>query len=561
MEVTLKMKKIHAIYYQVAILVIILICTCLFTHTNSDINVSGLNDCTLYNSGWTISTSNISTEYDTLPSNYKTDGESDIWLSKTIDSDIVGKSIGFFSFQQQIEVYIDDEKIYDFMPLEGFKSITPGNKWNFILLDHYDTPCVMTVHIKECYSSSRVNIPDFYYGTQAGILLTYIKHESLPILVSALMIMFGIILSLFCILYGKKTEFEKIILWLALFSIFRGFWTLIESNVYSFFTTKLLLISQISYMLLKISTIAFLEFVNVSFHTGRSKIIKVLVTIEIIDFWGSLICQYILGIDFAYTIYLNHLILIVGGVYACISSLYFFNKLALAKTFTKSSTVIFFSSIAIVIASLIDLVRYYFFRSPDIAYFSRWGDLIYIAIISVSIFTTFVKLLRMGHDAEQIQVEASTDPLTKLLNRATFEHDISRGNPLKWDKMGIVMIDLNNLKHFNDVHGHGMGDYYIIISSEIISDAFAKYGSVYRIGGDEFCVIAHNLSLNDFMSVRTHIEDYMSVLKMPASDLHMQISSGYALFDSSIDHDLKDTMKRADELMYERKMELKNHST
>jgi diguanylate cyclase (GGDEF)-like protein len=163
----------------------------------------------------------------------------------------------------------------------------------------------------------------------------------------------------------------------------------------------------------------------------------------------------------------------------------------------------------------------------------------------------------MGHDAEQIQVAASTDPLTKLMNRATFEHDIAAGTPLKWDKTGIVMIDLNNLKHFNDVHGHGMGDYYIIISSEIICDSFAKYGTVYRIGGDEFCVIAHNLSFDAFISIRTHIEDYMSMLKMPASDLHMQISSGYAIFDSNLDQNLKDTMKRADELMYARKLELK----
>jgi diguanylate cyclase (GGDEF)-like protein len=551
------MKKIHSIYYQVAALIIIIVCTCLFNQSNSDFNVSGLSDCALYNDNWTISTKNDSSEYDTLPSSYKTDGESDVWLSKTVETDSVGKSIGFFSFQQQIEVYVGDEKIYEFVPTEGVKSLTPGNKWNFIQLDHYIVPCVVTVHVKECYSSTQINIPCFYYGTQAGILLTYLRRESLHLLASALMIMFGIILVIFCFMYRKKTEFEKIILWLGLFSTFRGLWTLIEANVYSFFFARLLLVSQFSYMLLKISIIAFLEFVDYSFHNGTSKTIKVLVTISVIEFWVSLFGQYVLGIDFARTVFINHIMLIVGGIYSCISTLYFFNRLALAKTFSKSSIAIFFSSIAIVVTSLIDLVRYYFFRTPDIARFSRWGDFAYIIVISSSIFTTFVKLLRMGHDAEQIQVAASTDPLTKLMNRATFEHDIAAGTPLKWDKTGIVMIDLNNLKHFNDVHGHGMGDYYIIISSEIICDSFAKYGTVYRIGGDEFCVIAHNLSFDAFISIRTHIEDYMSMLKMPASDLHMQISSGYAIFDSNLDQNLKDTMKRADELMYARKLELK----
>jgi diguanylate cyclase (GGDEF)-like protein len=193
-----------------------------------------------------------------------------------------------------------------------------------------------------------------------------------------------------------------------------------------------------------------------------------------------------------------------------------------------------------------------------LARYSRWGDLIYILVISCSIFANFVSLLKIGHKAELIQEAAETDPLTKLLNRSSFERDVIKPHGHELDKMGIAMLDLNNLKHFNDVHGHSMGDYYIIISSEIICDAFYQYGTVYRIGGDEFCVIVNNLSSNGFLSVRKHIEDYMSTLKMPSSDLHMEIAAGYATFDSEHDDNLKDTMKRADELMYKRKMELKS---
>jgi diguanylate cyclase (GGDEF)-like protein len=215
---------------------------------------------------------------------------------------------------------------------------------------------------------------------------------------------------------------------------------------------------------------------------------------------------------------------------------------------------------SIVIASFIDLVRYNYFRSPDVARFSRWGDFIYISLISITMFANFVSLLKMGHNAEQLKEAASIDPLTKLLNRSSFERDINSGTQLQWISMGVVMLDLNNLKHFNDVHGHGMGDYYIIISSEIICDAFSKYGTVYRIGGDEFCVIVKDLSMENFISVRTNIEEYMSALKMPSSDLHMGISAGYAEFNANIDLNLRDTMKRADEYMYQRKMELKKQN-
>jgi diguanylate cyclase (GGDEF)-like protein len=398
----------------------------------------------------------------------------------------------------------------------------------------------------------------------------YLKHEGVQIFVSVLMIIFGIVLAVFCLTYSKKTGYEKNLKWLAVFAIFRGLWTLIESNVYSFFLARLLIISQLSYLALKVSITAFLEFVNVSFHNGKNRVIDFLIYASYFDFWFSIICQYVFGIDFAYTVIITHIIMLVGGIYACASSFSVFKNI---DSYTLGSNVnvsVGFKkisngahvvcSMAIIIASIIDLVRYYFFHSPDIARFSRLGDLIYLTVISVLISINFVNLLKMGHNAAIIKEEASTDPMTKILNRSSFERDIVAGGRKQWENKGVAILDLNNLKHFNDTHGHSMGDYYIIISSEIISDAFAGQGTVYRIGGDEFCVITNNISMNDFVRIRTHIEEHMASLKLSSPDLHMEVSAGYAEFNANLDHNLRDTMKRADELMYQRKMQLKNHS-
>jgi diguanylate cyclase (GGDEF)-like protein len=564
------MKKINIIYIQIAALFIFIAVSLVILPSPETVNTNtGLNDCVLYNDGWTISTEAGSRTFATLPTAYRTDNESDVWLTKTITGIENGDCIGFFSFQQQVTVYINGNPVYNFVPDEGSKSLTPGNKWNFVRLTDVDGVCEVSIHIYECYSSSRISIPSIYYGTQSGILLKYLKYESLQLLVSILMIMFGVILGLFCLMYRKKTGFERTLAWLALFAVFRGTWTLIEANVYSFFFDKLLFLSQLSYMSLKLATVTFLQFVNTSFHKGKSRTIKVLVIISSIDFWLSIFCQYILGIDFARTVFITHLILLVGGIYACTSSLKIARHIGADNQEEASRELLFnrrnsyiahvMCSIAIVATSLIDLVRYYVSNSPDVAKFSRWGDLIYVTVVSISLFLNFVNLLRMGHQAAQIREEAAIDPLTKLLNRATFEHDIAQISSKQLSNSGIAMLDLNNLKHFNDVHGHGMGDYYIIISSEIIKDAFSSCGTVYRIGGDEFCIITENLSIEDFMKIREHIEDYMGTLKMPSSDLHMGISAGFAQFNPSLDHTLRDTMKRADELMYQRKIELKKH--
>jgi len=169
----------------------------------------------------------------------------------------------------------------------------------------------------------------------------------------------------------------------------------------------------------------------------------------------------------------------------------------------------------------------------------------------------FVYLLKMGQKAAIIREEASTDPMTKLLNRSSFEKDMARNNTKLWITRSIIILDLNNLKQFNDKKGHDAGDVYIITAGKIIHDVFSPYGRVYRIGGDEFCVISKSLTHKKFLELRTIMEEQLAEKNEAGDMIPMTISVGYALYDASLDKTLNDTMKRADEEMYKRKEELK----
>lgn len=557
------MKKKVLIYSQIAALFLLIILSILFIPDADLDNFQTLRNCRSYLEDWTASTSSGSSHYDILPDFIHTQNEQDLWITKTLCDVKDGDCIGFFSFQQQVSISLDGVEVYRFTPAPNMKSSTPGNKWNFLPLNASDNGNELCIHIYQCYSDSRVSVPRIYYGTQTGIMLKYLKLETPQVLISLLMVLFGIVLGIFCLLYRKKTGFERGLTWLALFAIFRGLWTTIESNTYSFMFTHLLLFSRVSYLCLKLAVVTFLQFVNVTFHKGKSQTLRVLTILSIADFWGTSFCQFILGIDFANTVAITHIIMLAGGIYACISSL---NALvgrdntqgtAMVRKRKNSYIARIACTFALIIASIIDLIRYYAVNSPDVAKYSRLGDLIYIATTSVTLFIDFIVLLRMGHQAEQIKEEASIDPLTRIMNRAAFEHDIAEGNPERWKHQSIVMLDLNNLKYFNDVHGHETGDNYIVTSSQIIRNAYEKWGTAYRIGGDEFCVIATDFTLEDFKEVRACVERHMSELKATDLDVHMAISAGYAAFDSELDSSLRDTMKRADAFMYKRKMKLK----
>jgi len=102
-----------------------------------------------------------------------------------------------------------------------------------------------------------------------------------------------------------------------------------------------------------------------------------------------------------------------------------------------------------------------------------------------------------------------------------------------------------------------MGDYYIKVCSELIRDLFGKFGSMYRIGGDEFCGIVENLEYEEFARIREELQEHIATLCVPGCKIEMGIAAGYCEFASGKDNSLRDTMRRADEDMYQNKVLIK----
>ena len=168
-----------------------------------------------------------------------------------------------------------------------------------------------------------------------------------------------------------------------------------------------------------------------------------------------------------------------------------------------------------------------------------------------------MNLIEAGKQAETLKEEAERDGLTMLKNRRIFEIDLIGVPENELKEYEIVMFDLNNLKRMNDEYGHHMGDYYIISGSEIIQDVFGSLGEIYRIGGDEFCLIARGLTRQDYIKRAERMGSWMSSLKGAHVEGLMQIASGFAAFNRNTDRNLLDTMERADKEMYQCKRKQK----
>ncbi len=86
---------------------------------------------------------------------------------------------------------------------------------------------------------------------------------------------------------------------------------------------------------------------------------------------------------------------------------------------------------------------------------------------------------------------ALTDSLTGLGNRRRLMEDLQLAcrAAKPGDPWRLAMFDLNGFKHFNDTYGHPAGDELLARLSAKLRASVTAYGTAYRMGGDEFCVL------------------------------------------------------------------------
>jgi diguanylate cyclase (GGDEF)-like protein/PAS domain S-box-containing protein len=92
----------------------------------------------------------------------------------------------------------------------------------------------------------------------------------------------------------------------------------------------------------------------------------------------------------------------------------------------------------------------------------------------------------------ELEVKAITDSQTGLYNHAHFyerlTEEVERSKRYG-EGCAVVMMDVNNFKHYNDSRGHQAGDEALFLLADCIRKAIRRSDIAFRYGGDEFAVI------------------------------------------------------------------------
>lgn len=93
---------------------------------------------------------------------------------------------------------------------------------------------------------------------------------------------------------------------------------------------------------------------------------------------------------------------------------------------------------------------------------------------------------------ETLRTRALRDSLTGLFNRRYMEESLSRElreAGARGAQTGVILVDVDHFKPFNDTFGHGGGDALLMQLSRVMQNAFDGDEYVCRYGGDEFVVV------------------------------------------------------------------------
>lgn len=512
-----------------------------------------------YNENWSVELDGNTVEYEVLPDKLDSLGTGQITLRRRLGDSLENMgSIAFFTSHQLIDVYVNEQQVYQVRPQRMMTSKTPGNLWNFVELEEGYEEGELKIVLTNCYGKGTISIPDFYCGAKDSIELWYIEKQFLPFLISMLIFLIGLALVVVYFTIRKTMAVNESILWLGMFAIPLGVWSGLECQFWTFFTGHTLLLSQLTFMVVKLTVIPILQFVRMIYEVREDKIIWSLCTISKLDFWVTGALQLLGWMDYKQTLWVSHLIFIASAIYVLVLTIQILLEKGERSRRSRQTIVVHTICVGIVsVCVLLDVFSFYFLSVTDSSKFCRMGVMIYTIVLATQLLNNSVRLIRAGKQVDKFRMEAETDDMTKLKNRRSFEKALHKIENHSMEGYGIVLCDLNNLKRFNDKYGHSVGDYYIIISSEMIQDVYGQYGTVYRIGGDEFCAIVRGI---DEIQVERLCHEMCQKLQELSGNRFketMSVAVGYAGFDMEKDRNLSDTMARADAAMYQHKRIMK----
>jgi diguanylate cyclase (GGDEF)-like protein len=205
--------------------------------------------------------------------------------------------------------------------------------------------------------------------------------------------------------------------------------------------------------------------------------------------------------------------------------------------------------VCVAIALCFDVVNQLVFFDGWTATLRSWTVTFFVALvisapISWMIGRAHLELFNAKRDAE---ILSRTDPLTGLPNRrAIFE--IAEG--MHDRAMILVILDIDSFKRVNDTHGHLVGDEVIVAFARMLCEEVGALGSVGRIGGEEFMLVAPNGVAERLIEALPRLRGRVAETSLVTEGRRVTVTISAGVAGSMGDGDLNTLYREADRVLY-----------
>ncbi len=161
---------------------------------------------------------------------------------------------------------------------------------------------------------------------------------------------------------------------------------------------------------------------------------------------------------------------------------------------------------------------------------------------------------RVERLVDSLDSAASTDPLTGLLNRRSFEAEFEREltRAARYERpLTLGVFDLDHFKLVNDRFGHDVGDTALCATAATLDKGRRSSDVVARLGGEEFAVLFVDTDEADAHQAAARIADDLDRGR-EGDSVELSISAGVAQF-GGLQSGRVDLMRAADAALYEAK--------
>lgn len=188
-----------------------------------------------------------------------------------------------------------------------------------------------------------------------------------------------------------------------------------------------------------------------------------------------------------------------------------------------------------------------------------------IIIGAVETFSNNEGAVNTRRQLNEVQRTALTDSLTEIGNRRYLENRLGLAiaeNRQIQNPIGLLFMDIDNFKSFNDIHGHEVGDKILRVVVGSLNHNLRVTDTIGRWGGDEFLVILYNVQdVKDLESITHKLKNLVERSRLDLADQSFAVTISIGATLLTADDSFDSFVRRADQLMYQSKQSGRNRIT